>query len=114
MHDGAGALTEPERRHQVLEQGAGPRQKHAGAMCNHVRATQMQPALLRDVALGDSDKTGNASFGGQQVIGRPVVLSHGHVEADRQHFAAGVVQEREVHFRNKRLRGGGNLHQPRA
>ncbi len=77
-HAGAAALVEQragiraqqQLRHQVLEHRAAPRHQRGAAVDVGDQASEMEPVMLRHVALGDGDETGEPRFRRQQVVER--------------------------------------------
>ncbi len=95
-----------EQRHQVLEQRAAPRHQRGRAVDAGQQPAQLEPVLLRDVALGDGDEAGEAGLGRQQVVVRGIeparALGVGEPVADGEDLALPVVEEVEVHAVDER------------
>ena len=53
-----GRLVQEQRRHQVLEHGAAPREECGGAVHASEWPAELEPVLFRDVALRDGDEAG--------------------------------------------------------
>ncbi len=90
-----------QERHQVFEHRAAPGQQHRLAADDAQLAAQRKPVVLRQLALGNRDKTGQAHFGGQQVVVAGVQAAFADVVADRQQVGGGVVQEAVFHLRER-------------
>ena len=97
----AGERAHDDERHQVLEHRAAPGHERRAAVHAGHQPAELEPVVLRHVALGDRDKAGQPRFGRQQVV-EGVVRAARTVRvreaiADGEHAAAPVVQEGEVH-----------------
>ena len=86
-------------RHQVLEHRAAPRQQDRLAAGGGQQAPQGEPALLRQLSLGDGDEHAQARFRGQQIVVARVPPPLVHVVADAQQVRCLVVQEAVLHVR---------------
>ena len=123
--EGAGAVEQRARvashqqeRRQVLEGGRAPREQHRRAVHARERAAEVEPVLLRHLALRDREEAGDARLGGEQVVARdvepPRPLGVGEAVADREQPALRVVEEAEVHLRDERLGARGERQQAGA
>ena len=61
-----------QQRHQVLEHRAAPRHQRRAAVDVGDQPSEMEPVMLRHVALGDGDEAGQPRFRRQQVVERAV------------------------------------------
>ncbi len=86
-----------EERHQVLEHRPRPGDERAAPVHGRELAAEVEPVLLRRVALGDGDEAREARFRRQEVVVRVVGLPRGDVVADAEDLALLVEEEAEVH-----------------
>jgi hypothetical protein len=96
-HQAVPRLAQEERRHQVLEHRAAPGQERGGAVHAGERPAELEPVLLRDVALRDGDEAGQAGLGGEEVVVVRIAAVRGDIVADVEQPSSLVVQEGEVH-----------------
>jgi hypothetical protein len=90
-------LTHHEKRHQVLEHGARPRDEGGAAPHRREVATQQEPVARRDVTLGDGHEASQPRLGGQEVVAAGIEGAVGHAIADGEELSRGVEEETEVH-----------------
>ncbi len=86
-------------RHEVLEHRATPRQQRRRAVDLGKQAAEREPALLRELALGDGHEGAQPRFGGQQVVEAVVEAVVVDVVADGEQLAGAVEQEPIFHQR---------------
>ena len=67
------------------------------------RAAELEPVLLRDVALRDGDEAGQPRLGGEEVVVVSVAAVRGDIVADVEEASSLVVEEGEVHRLEERL-----------
>ncbi|MNI23424.1 hypothetical protein D3C73_770120 [compost metagenome] len=85
--------------HQVFEHRSGPGQQHRHPAIVAEQASEGEPGLLRQLALGDDHEIGQAHFRREQVVIAVVQPAFVGVVADREQVALGIVEEGEVHAR---------------
>ena len=61
------------------------------------------------VALGDRDLAGDASFGGQEIVMRPIESPVFEIEADGEQSALRVVEERKIHLHGDAFVGSAEI-----
>ena len=104
LEQAAGRCAHHQRRHQVLEHGAGPGDQRRAMAQRRRGAAEAEPVARGHVALGDGEQAGQPRLGSEQVVAAGVEPVVGQRIADRQQLALGVEQEREVH-RQRHLAG---------
>ena len=87
-----------QQRHEVLEHRAAPRQERRLAPGDDQQASQGKPAFLRQLALRNRHKTGQARFRSQQVVVARIPPPLADVVANRQQMTRLVEQEVVVHL----------------
>ena len=100
-HCGLGGLVEQrvvvgrhdQLRHQVLEHRAAPRQENGFAGGAGEHPSQREPAVLRQLSLGDGDEYAESGFRSQQIVVTRVQPALIGVVADAQQTRCLVVQE---------------------
>ncbi len=98
VEQGVGVIGHDQQRHQVLEHRAAPRQQRRLAAGPGEQTAEREPALLRQLALGDGDEIAQAGFGGQQIVVAGIHPAFGDVVADGQQMPFLVEQELIVHL----------------
>ena len=88
-----------QQRHQVLEHRAAPGQQRRCAGGAGQQAAQGEPAVLRQLTLGDGDEAAQARFGRQQIVVARIQPALIDVVADGQQIARLVEQEVVVQAR---------------
>ena len=113
-HRGAAGLVEQravegrhhQHRHQILEHRSAPGEQHRLAAGSREQAPEREPALLRQLSLGDGNEAAQARLGGQQIVIAAVGAALRHVVADGQQMTRAVVQEVVIHARQTGCLGG--------
>ncbi len=108
VEQGIGIARHHQLRHQVLEHRAAPRQQCRGAFDLGHHPPQREPALLRQLALGDRHEVAQPRLGGEQVVLAGVQAPFVDVVADRQQVAGAVIEEAIFHLRQL----AGQVRQP--
>ena len=105
----AGIAAHQQQRHQVLEHRAAPRHQRGAAIDVGHQAAEVEPVVLRDVALGDRDEAGQPRFRGQQVVERAVerarVPRRRRADSRSRRFAAGGRRESRTACPSAKRRG---------
>ena len=102
-----------QRRHQVLEHRARPRNQRRAAIDRRHRAPQPEPVPRRNLALGDRDETRQPRFRREQVVTIGIETPVGDAIADRKQLARGIEQEVELHRVEHLARSRGEFRQMR-
>ena len=87
VEDAALRLLHDQRRHQVFEHRARPRNQRPAEADLDDGPAETEPVLGRNVALGDGEEAGEAGFRGEQVVTALVELMLLHPVADRHQLA---------------------------
>ena len=86
-----------ERRHQILEHRAGPRDQAGIAADGRQGAAEMKPVLGGHIALGDGDETGQPRFRGQQIVEIGIERTVGAAIANGEQLPVLIEKEIERH-----------------
>ncbi len=114
VEDAAQRLLHHQRRHQIFEHRARPRQQRAVEADLGDGAAEAEPVLGRQVALGDAEQAGQPGLGGKQVVAGLVELSFLDAVADGKQLAVLPQQEREIHLECELARAVAQPDQPLA
>ncbi len=101
-----------ERRHQVLEHRARPRDQRRAAVDRCERAPESEPVLHRHVALRDRDEAREPRLGGQQVVAARIERAVRHPVSDREQLPLALEEEAEVHLGGEHARPLGERREP--
>ena len=96
-----------QHRHQVFEHRTAPREQDRIAAGRRQQTAEGKPAFLRQRALGDSDKAGEAGFRSEQIVIASIATPLFDVVANRQQMAGFVIEKVIIH----RSHGAGLLRQ---
>ena len=97
IQEAAGRRAHHQRRHEVLEHGAGPGNERGTRSDRRHRSAEAEPVAGRDVVLRDGDEARQSGFRGEQVVTIGVQAPIPRA-ADRQEPALPIEQEAEFHL----------------
>ena len=107
----AGEAAHQQQRHQVLEHRAAPRHQRGSTVHARDQAPEVEPVVLRHVALGDGDEAGESRFRRQQIVERAVraagTIGVREPVADREDAPPAIVEKTKPHLVGQQ-RGAGS------
>ena len=112
LEQAAGRRAHHQRRHQVLEHRARPRDQRRAAIDRRHRASQPEPVPRRNFSFRDRDETRQPRLGSEQIVTVGIEAPVSYAVTDRQQLARRIEQEAELHRVEHFARGRGEFRQP--
>ena len=85
-----------DQRHEVFEHRPRPAEENPAPTEGRVGAAQRKPVLEGNIPPGNRDKAAQSRLAGQQIVECPVAAALGHVVADGEQPALGIVEKTHV------------------